>query len=242
MAISTLAFTLLGLVVRSPSTPLHPLEKGKGRGGEKGSWEREAKKALPLTKKTNFGKQITLALTGLSLYAWFRSSYLSLPLPSFLFLLALAAPFSNFAALRYFLGRLRGGGSSGSATQGLAPEILGIVAVLEAVLVTLASAQLPSSPAGARTCRLERQWQLMFQHRQETRIRRIQNALHCCGLRSTHDRAWPFPGGAHDVHACEHMLARRDSCLGPWERQAATLLAIATAIGAIGLLSKVNPH
>ncbi len=185
-------------------------------------------------------------MTGLSLYSWFRSSYLSLPLPSFIFLLALVAPFSNFAALRYFLSRLRSGSGSGSrngsgsATLGLAPEILGIVAVLEAVLVTLASAQLPSSPAGARTCRLERQWQLMFQHRQGAPIRRIQNALRCCGLRSTHDRAWPFPGGTHGVHACEEILSRRDSCLRPWERQAATLLAIATAIGAIGLLSKVN--
>jgi hypothetical protein len=47
-------------------------------------------------------------------------------------------------------------------------------------------------------------------------IRAIQDALNCCGLRSTVDRAWPFRDARHEVTACQEAFGRARSCFEGW--------------------------
>lgn len=74
-------------------------------------------------------------------------------------------------------------------------------------------------PNSIFSCRLEQQWQSFFQARDATAIRAIQDTFRCCGLRSIHDRAWPFKDRDHGDNACELQYGYRQSCLVPWGSQ-----------------------
>jgi hypothetical protein len=43
--------------------------------------------------------------------------------------------------------------------------------------------------------------------------------LHCCGLRSLHDRAWPFKDRDHGDNTCEVQIGYKRSCFSPWKEQ-----------------------
>lgn len=74
----------------------------------------------------------------------------------------------------------------------------------------------------------------MFRAKDAASIRRIQSAFQCCGLRTTRDRAWPFPDANHDAGACVQSFGHSVSCLDGWrgeERRAAgMLLAVAVLV------------
>ena len=112
------------------------------------------------------------------------------------------------------------------------------MAMIDTVLVTLASAQLPPE---ILTCTLQNQWRTMFSQKQSTKIRRIQDSLKCCGLNSPRDMAWPFPNKKTKAGACEDVLRSHVSCLGGWQKQEKTLLAFMIVIGGLSLASKVMP-
>lgn len=73
-------------------------------------------------------------------------------------------------------------------------------------------------PSAGLICQLESQWNLLFQSKNADVIRRIQDSHQCCGLRSVHDQAWPFPDREHTAAACARAFGRRDSCLRGWRR------------------------
>jgi hypothetical protein len=92
-----------------------------------------------------------------------------------------------------------------------------LLAILPTVLATLALAYLyPESILG---CRLDQQWQSFFQAKDSRAIRSIQDSLRCCGLRSIHDRAWPFKDKDHGDDACQLQLGYDRSCFAPWRQQ-----------------------
>ena len=172
--------------------------------------------------------QIATALTIMSVYSWFRSTYLSLPMPGLALLLSALIPFANLFGLQQFLQSLQYNGHS------LSTEALGLVGIADAILMTLASAQLQPDQL---SCSLDHQWQRLFSHKDSGHIRKIQDGLKCCGFKNTHDRAWPFPDDK-SATACERTFHRRSSCLPGWKREEKTVLAFMIAIGGLSLLSK----
>lgn len=74
-------------------------------------------------------------------------------------------------------------------------------------------------PDNILACHLEQQWQAFFQSKNAHAIRTIQDSNQCCGLRSVHDRAWPFKDREHGDNACELQLGYHRSCLAPWRAQ-----------------------
>ena len=151
-------------------------------------------------------------------------------MPAVILVLSSIVPFANALGLRYHWQSATSGG------DGWATELLALMAIIDAVLVTLASAQLPPN---ILACTLQDQWRTMFRQKQSTKIRRIQNSLKCCGLKSSRDMAWPFPNKKTKAGACESTLGRHVSCLGGWQNQEKTLLAFMIVIGGLSLASKV---
>ncbi|EAW12945.1 uncharacterized protein ACLA_013820 [Aspergillus clavatus NRRL 1] len=92
-----------------------------------------------------------------------------------------------------------------------------IHSVVATVIATIALTYL--FPGDILSCRLEKQWQSYFQHKDAQAIRAIQDRFQCCGFRSTHDRAWPFKDRNHGDNACETQLGYQRSCYSPWQGQ-----------------------
>lgn len=65
-------------------------------------------------------------------------------------------------------------------------------------------------------------------------IKEIQNALQCCGLMNSHDRAWPFPDKRHGIDACELRYGRNVGCIGRWKDEEQRLAGL--LMGAVGFV------
>lgn len=102
--------------------------------------------------------------------------------------------------------------------------------VISTILATIALAYL--FPDRILSCNLEQQWQGFFQSKNSHTIRSIQDEFRCCGLRSLHDRAWPFKDRDHGVNACELQLGYQRSCFAPWRerQQSASWTVFAAAV------------
>jgi len=87
--------------------------------------------------------------------------------------------------------------------------------IVPVVIATLALTYI--YPSRIVSCSLEQQWQSYFHTKDSRAIRTIQDGLQCCGLRSIHDRAWPFKDSTHGDNACELQFGYRRSCLDPWK-------------------------
>lgn len=80
----------------------------------------------------------------------------------------------------------------------------------------------------------------MFTHKNSEAIRAIQDAFSCCGFINSHDRAWPFPGGKNDIHACEKAFDRTQGCLAPWRREEQTMAGLLIGVVALVLVWQVR--
>ncbi|KAA8645753.1 hypothetical protein EYZ11_001260 [Aspergillus tanneri] len=103
--------------------------------------------------------------------------------------------------------------------------------ILTTILATLALTYL--FPESILTCHLDEQWQTLFHARDAHAILSIQETFRCCGLRSTHDRAWPFKDRDHGDDACERQLGFHRSCFIPWkekQRSVAWMVFIAAVL------------
>ena len=89
--------------------------------------------------------------------------------------------------------------------------------IMSTIAATVALAYL--FPDRILSCNLEQQWQGFFQLKNAHAIRSIQDEFRCCGLRSLHDRAWPFKDRTHGDNACELQLGYQRSCFAPWREQ-----------------------
>ncbi|EYE97012.1 uncharacterized protein EURHEDRAFT_410812 [Aspergillus ruber CBS 135680] len=158
---------------------------------------------------------VTLILGAL---AWSRVSSSFLPLPSWLPVLATLLSPLTAAALAVSNTSSR---NAANAPNLLWTRIASIVDQLHSVLLSaIASVALAYLfPDNILTCHLEQQWQAFFQSKNAHAIRTIQDTNQCCGLRSVHDRAWPFKDRDHGDEACETQLGYHRSCLTPWRAQ-----------------------
>ena len=106
-----------------------------------------------------------------------------------------------------------------------------IFTIYETVIATLSASNM--GPLSALTCPLEQKWQQLFHNKDNTAIKRIQDAHHCCGLHSTVDRAWPFPEKHRTAAVCHETFGRDRSCFEYWRRDqqiAAGLLLFVAAM------------
>ncbi|KAL4990811.1 hypothetical protein BDW68DRAFT_153397 [Aspergillus falconensis] len=109
--------------------------------------------------------------------------------------------------------------------------------ILLTTLGTLALSHL--FPSQILSCHFESQWQSFFQQKNAPAIRTIQDRFQCCGLRSIHDRAWPFMDRTHGANACELQMGYRQACIGPWSgsQKGVSWMVFAAVVG--GLLVKI---
>lgn len=171
--------------------------------------------------------------------AWSRTS--SFQLPSTSWLPAIVTLLSPLATLGIAAGRL----SDRNKTNGpntLRRRIISIVDHLHSILLTaIATIALAYIfPQNVLSCHLDQQWQSYFQVKDVQSIRSIQDSLRCCGLRSIHDRAWPFKDRSHGDNACELQLGYRQSCFIPWSEQQQTTSWLVFAAALLGWLVKVS--
>lgn len=120
---------------------------------------------------------------------------------------------------RYFRAR-----QNGFTLPAVSAYLFSLVPIILLVLSTVFGL-----PTSLFTCSLERQWQYLFQIKDDQAIRAIQDTLRCCGLNSVRDRAWPFHSNSTDAGACVRTQGWNIRCLEPWQRQEST------AAGMVGL-------
>lgn len=122
------------------------------------------------------------------------------------------------------------------ATLQLLQGVLSIVVatLLIANNIVGGSASSASSPSPLIRCALETTWQRLWSAHDAAALRRIQDALNCCGFNSVVDRAWPFPHGAGSA-TCAESYDRSTACRVPWmqtvQRRAGVELAMVVVVG-----------
>ncbi|KAH8426523.1 uncharacterized protein LDX57_004258 [Aspergillus melleus] len=183
--------------------------------------------------------------------SWSRTQSYSLPLPSWLPVITTLLPpltVTVLAAISILIPRTR---ANATAATNVAQRALFLIdqahSILSTIIATLALAYL--FPENILSCRLEQQWQTYFSARNAGAIRSIQDTFQCCGLRSTHDRAWPFKDRTHGDDACERQLGFRQSCFAPWREEqrsvswmifVAAVLVWAVKVGYIQVVRRRN--
>jgi len=75
----------------------------------------------------------------------------------------------------------------------------------------------------------------LFRAKNEKVIRRIQDALGCCGLHTTVDKAWPFQDKQRGVDACVKRYERTKSCFAGWrdEERGAAGMIVGVVVGVV---------
>ncbi|KAI9641057.1 hypothetical protein NHQ30_010485 [Ciborinia camelliae] len=120
--------------------------------------------------------------------------------------------------------------------------VIGFQLVYETIVATLALTYM--IPPKSLHCGLEDTWQKLFSSKDERKIRAIQDALNCCGLRSVNDRSWPFRTDAHASGNCVELTNRSQSCFGTWRQaeqiNAGLLLIVAIVIFIVKVISIMN--
>ncbi|PFH59427.1 hypothetical protein XA68_12404 [Ophiocordyceps unilateralis] len=126
------------------------------------------------------------------------------------------------------------------------PRVMALQA-LQAILITVLatlffSDMVPSSTA--RTCLLSTTWQGFFSNHVADSIRRIQDALNCCGFNTVQDRPWPFPNH-RTSRECVDTYGRDIACARPWQmalqRNSGVEFGIAFVIGLWQVASLILP-
>jgi hypothetical protein len=109
--------------------------------------------------------------------------------------------------------------------------------IYETVVATLAGTYI--TPESNLDCRLQDRWRSLFQQRDSHRIRTIQDALDCCGLRSTKDMAFPFPASGKDPEMCRLTYGRSQNCMGRWRAEEQKIAAILLVVDVLIVLWQV---
>ncbi|KAF4467759.1 hypothetical protein FALBO_5354 [Fusarium albosuccineum] len=181
---------------------------------------------------------LSLVLIFLAVVVHVHSSSLSLAISPTLSILVILLPIAASLNTLFHPRLRRISLSSSSRTAKLAPLVL---QVLQALATTILATLLFEHvlPSGTMECMLDTQWMHMFRAHDATGIRRIQDALDCCGLNSVVDRAYPFPGTSPST--CAQTYGRRTACQGPWRGalQTASGLDLAVVL-TVGLMQIFN--
>lgn len=159
------------------------------------------------------------------------SSQFYLPTPAFGHVLSILLPLTTLLGLLFPPKRL-----ARILIVRQQAAFLSVLGLLDAVLVTIASTLLQPN---LLSCELERRWRTLFQQHDADAIRRLEDAMNCCGLRTVLDQPWPFPD-SHGATACRDNFGRRRSCEAPWTRREVQVLSIWIVVGMLSLVIKVG--
>ncbi|KAL6229542.1 hypothetical protein BDW75DRAFT_235130 [Aspergillus navahoensis] len=130
-------------------------------------------------------------------FSWARTTGLYLPLPTWIpATTTLLTPLTLLIFVSFRLFFINASQTSRIRFALPAPLLSHIHTILLTTLGTLALSYL--FPSDILSCHLESQWQSFFQQKNAHVIRTIQDRFQCCGLRSIHDRAWPFKDRTQD--------------------------------------------
>ncbi|KAI9820617.1 MAG: hypothetical protein M1827_004986 [Pycnora praestabilis] len=177
-------------------------------------------------------------------YTYHTIRTLSLPIPSSLAIATTLLPLLTGFSL-YSTGTLLPSSkpnSSHSARRQPPASLLIVVLLLTVYETTVATLALTYiTPINNLTCALDEHWSHLFRSKDDNAIRRIQETYQCCGLHSTHDKAYPFPKKGVGNDACVKAFPGRiQSCFGPWRGEeragAGLLLSVAIVVFVIKLV------
>lgn len=149
--------------------------------------------------------------------SWARTATLLLPLPTWV--PAIATLISPIMVLTLIVTRTISTRTNNETTRNYRWTTISrildqVQTVISTIVATVALAYL--FPDRILSCNLDQQWQEFFKSKNSHAIRSIQDEFRCCGLRSIHDRAWPFKDRNHGDNACEFQLGYQRSCFAPW--------------------------
>ncbi|KAK0737283.1 hypothetical protein B0T21DRAFT_161028 [Apiosordaria backusii] len=184
---------------------------------------------------------LIISLTGLTIYEHLTTTTLSLPLSPTLTILTILLPL--FSLLTTSVTSFSLSPHRNRTSKPLFPLLSNLFQfILTIILTTLYGSTLTTRYT---PCALETKWKDFWTSHDSNRIRTIQDALNCCGFRTTKDMAWPFPSGKNggDVMTCERQFGRHTPCAGVWEDQlnktAAVELGVVVLVGVVQILSLV---
>ncbi|KAK1825955.1 hypothetical protein QBC39DRAFT_365568 [Podospora conica] len=191
---------------------------------------------------------LILALAGVAIYEHQKSLSLSLPLSPLLTALSILLPLLAALNALYHPSLLAlSRAKNASTAQKLLPTLLqALQLILTTVLATLLASDTLPSPA--RDCLLETRWKGFWTAHDAESIRKVQDALSCCGFRTVKDMVWPFPhgapgGGGPGAADCVARFGRTVACREPWQRamqdSAGWDWAVVLAVGGLQVLSWV---
>ncbi|KAH6848164.1 hypothetical protein B0I37DRAFT_432280 [Chaetomium sp. MPI-CAGE-AT-0009] len=126
-------------------------------------------------------------------------------------------------------------------TTGLLPALTQLAQLLLTTVLTTLYTSTLATPT-TTDCLLDQRWRTFWTSHDARAIRTIQDALGCCGFRSTRDKAWPFPPDAKP-DTCQLRFDRHEHCLPGWEaalkRAVGGELGVVLAVGALQVLGLV---
>jgi hypothetical protein len=160
-------------------------------------------------------------------YAWARSVYFSLPLPTSVPAINAFYPIISAVVIPLAARTLKNRYNN-AVLFGTVSYILTLIPVVLLILALVYSV-----PSQLLSCSLESQWGHLFRTKNVGAVRAIQDSLHCCGLNSMHDRAWPFPSKGVKATECERTQGWKVRCLDGWteqETRMAGLVAVASVV------------
>lgn len=164
-----------------------------------------------------------------------------LPLPTWVPAIAtLISPITILAmiATRYFFRPSNNETAQTSRWSTISNILNQIHTIILTIVATVALAYL--FPDRILSCNLDQQWLDFFRSKDSQAIRSIQDEFRCCGLRSIHDRAWPFKDRNHGDNACELQLGYQRSCFAPWREHQQQTSWMVFAAAVFVLVAKVG--
>ncbi|KAB5585578.1 hypothetical protein GE09DRAFT_30202 [Coniochaeta sp. 2T2.1] len=182
---------------------------------------------------------VSLLLLGVAIYEHTNTASLSLPISPASTISTILLPILSFLNTVYFSATSSRPLPSTSRRAALPPTLQIIQTVLTTVLLTTFSSTL--LPSQTNQCSLSTRWQTLWQRHDADTIRRIQDALGCCGFNSVKDRAWPFPNKNNPQPGCAAQFGRTASCAVPWGREMRSTAGVEVGVVlGVGLLQLLN--
>lgn len=180
-----------------------------------------------------------IILTAVAIYAASRASKLSLPIPKSLAGFTSSLPIIAGLLLEgsYDLTHRRSKRNRPvpspppTALYTIIANVL--ILVYSTVVITLLGTH--TGPTSSLLCGLDDRWGSLYSAKDGDAIRTIQDTFKCCGLHSTHDKAFPFPfGEKNDHHLCEKIVGWKQSCFESWRGAEQSMSGV--LMGVVGLV------